>query len=94
MIDATEIELASMRACLKAFGEAASAIGFDRPLASFSEGDALQVIQAIVTCWTDNMAKHHEASKYPPLRGAPVAADPLASLTDDIPWETGGGAKQ
>jgi hypothetical protein len=91
MIDATEIELTSMRSCLKAFGEAASEIGFDRALASYSENEALLVIRAIVTCWTESMAKHHEASKYPPLRGATAIADQLANLADDLPWEAAGG---
>ena len=93
MIDATEIELASMRSCLKAFGEAANQIGFERALASYSESEALLVIRAIVTCWTESMAKHHESSKYPPLRGATAVSDPLASLTDDLPWEVAGGKK-
>ena len=32
MIDPSDVELASMRKCLKAFGEAAGEIGFDKPL--------------------------------------------------------------
>lgn len=91
MIDATEIELASMRSCLMAFGEVASEIGFEKALASYTEDEALLVIRAIVTCWTDSMAKHHEASKYPTLRGTTATPDPLASLTDDLPWKTSGG---
>lgn len=91
MIDATEIELASMRSCLKAFGEVAGEIGFEKALASYNEDEALLVIRAIVTCWTDSMANYHETSKYPPLRGATAAPDPLASLSDDLPWDTSRG---
>lgn len=88
MIDPSEVERAAMRACLKAFGAAAEAIGFDKPLGAYSEAEALQVIDAIVTGYTDAMVAHHEASKYPPVRGLkdPVS-DPFADLEDDLPWE-------
>jgi hypothetical protein len=49
MVDATPLEKAAMRMCLKFFGEAASAIGFDKPLGAYSEAEALSVIEAIVT---------------------------------------------
>ena len=96
MIDATEIEQAAMRPCLKAFGEAAGEIGFAKALGDYSEAEALQVIDAIVTCWTEAMVEHHEATKYPPVRGmaptpdplSPEAANPFADLEDDLPWET------
>ena len=96
MIDPSDVELASMRKCLKAFGEAAGEIGFAKPLGDYSEAEALQVCEAIVTCWTDAMVVHHEASKYPPVRGmkptpdpmTPSAANPFADLEDDLPWET------
>ena len=91
MIDASDIERAAMRQCLKAFGEAASEIGFAKPLGDYSEAEALQVIDAIVTGYTDAMARHHEASKFPPVRGMPPTPDPLAhpfaDLEDDLPWE-------
>ncbi len=88
MIDASEIELASMRRCLKAFGEAAGEIGFEKPLGAYSEAEALSVIDAIVNCYTSAMVEHHEASKFPPVRGMPNASsDPFADLKDDLPWE-------
>ncbi len=97
MIDPSDVELASMRKCLKAFGEAAGEIGFEKPLGDYSEAEALSVIDAIVTCWTDAMVAHHEAGKHPPVRGmtptpdplSPEAANPFADLEDDLPWETG-----
>ncbi len=89
MIDPSEMEIASMRQCLKAFGEAAGEIGFDRPLGAYSEKEALRVIEAIVTCYTDAMVDAHEATKFPPMRGMKeVVADPFADLKDDLPWET------
>ena len=96
MIDPSDVELAAMKKCLKAFGEAAGEIGFAKPLGDYSEAEALQVIDAIVTCWTDAMVEHHEAGKYSPVRGmtptpdpmTPSAANQFADLEDDLPWET------
>ena len=47
------------------------------------------------------MVEHHEASKYPPVRGmtqtpdpmTPSAANPFADLEDDLPWEEPKGKK-
>ena len=88
MIDPSYVELAAMKKCLKAFGEVAGEIGFAKPLGEYSEAEALQVIDAIVTCYTEAMVEHHEATKYPPVRGLkrPVS-DPFADLEDDLPWE-------
>ena len=92
MIDPSDIEIASMKKCLKAFGEAAGEIGFTKPLGDYSEAEALQVIDAIVTRYTEAMVEHHEATKFPPVRGMLPTPDPLANpfadLEDDLPWET------
>ena len=89
MIDPTEMETAAMRQCLKAFGEAAGEIGFDRPLGAYSEAEALQVIEAIVSCYTDAMVVAHEAAKFPPIRGLKeTVSNPFADFADDLPWET------
>ena len=101
MIDPSDIELTAMRKCLKSFGEAAGEIGFTKPLGNYSEVEALQVIDAIVTCYTEAMVEHHEASKYPPVRGmtqtpdpmTPSAANPFADLEDDLPREEPKGKK-
>lgn len=87
VMSATEIESAARRACLKAFGQAAERIGFDQPLGAYSEVEALAVIDAIVTRYSEAMVEHHEATKYPPVRGLknPVS-DPLADFNDDIPF--------
>lgn len=101
VVDATPLEQAAMRLCLKFFGEAASAIGFDKPLGAYTEAQALSVIEAIVSAYVDEMAAHHERSKYPPVRisGAKAVSDPirapvpattsspLADMKDDLPWE-------
>jgi len=92
MIDPSDMEIASMKKCLKAFGEAAGEIGFTKPLGDYSEAEALRVIDAIVTRYTEAMVEHHEATKFPPVRGMPPTPDPLANpfadLEDDLPWET------
>jgi len=89
MIDPSEMEIASMRQCLKAFGEAAGEIGFEKPLGTYSEKEALRVIEAIVTCYTDAMVGAHEATKFPPMQGMKeIVSDPFADLENDLPWET------
>ena len=89
MIDPSEMELASMRQCLKAFGEAAGEIGFEKPLGTYSEKEALRVIDAIVTCYTDAMVGAHETTKFPPMQGMKeTVSDPFADLENDLPWET------
>jgi hypothetical protein len=89
MIDPSEMEIAALRQCLKTFGETAGEIGFDKPLGVYSEAEALRVIEAIVSCYTDAMVVAHEASKFPPMQGMKEAvSDPFADLTDDLPWET------
>lgn len=94
MVDATALEIAAMRHCLKFFGEAASAIGFDKPLGAYSEEQALSVINAIVTAYVEEMTAQHEHSKYPPVRmpkekavSDPMENNPFADLKDDLPWE-------
>lgn len=96
MIDATEIEQAAMRSCLKAFGEAAGEIGFDKPLSQYTEVEALQVIDTIVTRFTDAMAERHASTAFPAVRGlSNVEQDPFADLKNELPWVQGsqkGGA--
>lgn len=101
MVDATELEKAAMRLCLKFFGEAANAIGFDKPLGAYTEAEALSVIEAIVTAYVEEMAAHHERARHPPVRmsGTTPINDPLrdpadsgtapalTGIPDDLPWE-------
>jgi len=102
MVDVTPLENAAMRMCLKPFGDAASAIGFDKPLGAYSEAQALSVIDAIVTGYVAEMAAQHERTKYPavrmpgstpvddPFRDSipPLMENPFADMEDDQPWET------
>lgn len=97
MIDPSDVEKAAMRKCLKAFGEAAGEIGFAKPLGDYAEAEALQVIDAIVTCYMEAMVEDHEASKFPPVRGMAPMADPMGSpfddMEDDLPWDEPKGRK-
>lgn len=68
MIDPSEAEIIAMRRCLKPLGDAASAIGINRPLNSYSQDEALRLINAVVTTYVETMVQEHERSKYPPVR--------------------------
>ena len=68
LIDPTEAELAAMQQCLKPLGEAASEIGMDRPLSSYTQQEALQLIDAVVTTYVEAMVQEHERSKYSSVR--------------------------
>ena len=68
VIDATDAELAAMQQCLKPLGEAASETGIDRPLSSYTQQEALRLINAVVTTYVEVMVQEHERSKYPPVR--------------------------
>ncbi|MEY4758443.1 MAG: hypothetical protein RJA34_3341 [Pseudomonadota bacterium] len=68
VIDPTEAELTAMQQCLKPLGEAASAIGMDRSLSSYTQQEALQLINAVVTTYVEAMVQEHERSKYPSVR--------------------------
>lgn len=87
MIDLTDVERAAMKRCLKAFGEAAGEIGFDKPLGAYAEEEALRVIDAIVTCWTEQMISHHEATRQSTVRGTMPPSDPFAGMAENLPWE-------
>ncbi|MGC5809538.1 DUF6511 domain-containing protein [Ralstonia pseudosolanacearum] len=90
MLDASDVERAAMRTCLKAFGRVAEEIGFTKPLAAYTEAEALRVIDAIVTRYTEAMVEHHENTRMPPVRGGAAAKatarDPFAEL-EELPWE-------
>ncbi|MBB6589882.1 DUF6511 domain-containing protein [Ralstonia solanacearum] len=94
MLDASDVERAAMRTCLKAFGQVAEAIGFTKPLAAYTEAEALRVIDAIVTRYTEAMVEHHEHTRTPLVRGTAAskaaAQDPFAEL-EELPWETAEG---
>ena len=101
MVDITPLELTSMRKCLKCFGDAASTIGFDKPLGAYTEAEALTVIDAIVTGYVSEMAAQHERIKYPSVRmpgktpvndpmrdePPPLEENPFADMVSDQPWE-------
>ncbi len=68
VIDPSDVELAAMQQCLKPLGEAAGAIGMARPLASYTEHEALRLINAVVTTYVEAMVQEHERSKFPSVR--------------------------
>jgi predicted RNase H-like HicB family nuclease len=40
----------------------------DRPLSSYTQQEALQLINAVVTTYVEAMVQEHERSKYPSVR--------------------------
>ncbi len=68
VIDPSDAELAAMQQCLKPLGEAAGEIGMDRPLGSYTEHEALRLINAVVTTYVEAMVQEHERSKLPSVR--------------------------
>jgi hypothetical protein len=92
-MNAIDFEMAAMRSCLKAFGQVASEIGFKKALGSYSEAEALQVIDAIVLCYTRAMYHHEDTqirAKSESAESHKPAAEPatdLFSMRNDIPWE-------
>ncbi len=63
MIDPSDVELAAMRECLKAFGEAAGEIGFDKPLGALCRKPRRCASSMPSSrCYTEAMAEHHEAT--------------------------------
>jgi hypothetical protein len=83
VIDATEAEISAMHRCLKPMGEAANAIGINKPLGHYSQDEALRLIGAVITTYVEVMAQEHERTKYPPVRMnlAPAVDRPTTGLT-------------
>ncbi|MHA6862772.1 DUF6511 domain-containing protein [Ralstonia pseudosolanacearum] len=80
---------AAMRRCLRPFGQVAGEIGFDKPLAHYTEEEALRVIEAIVFAYSEAMAldaPRAQATSVGQKRSVGLSADAFADLEDDIPW--------
>ncbi|MGC5859761.1 DUF6511 domain-containing protein, partial [Ralstonia pseudosolanacearum] len=89
MPETTAQQRAAMRRCLRPFGQVAGEIGFDKPLAHYAEEEALRVIGAIVSAYTEAMAldaPRAQATSMGQRRSVGLSADAFADLEDDIPW--------
>ncbi|MGD8249014.1 DUF6511 domain-containing protein [Ralstonia pseudosolanacearum] len=89
MPETTAQQRAAMRRCLRPFGQVAGEIGFDKPLAHYAEEEALRVIGAIVSAYTEAMALNApraQAASVGQRRSVGLSADAFADLEDDIPW--------
>ena len=88
MIDASAAEREAMRACLRPLASVASQIGFDRALSTYSEADALWLIDAIVASYTASLSNYHEAKAFPPNEREKYTPDPMrsssAEFQDDV----------
>lgn len=67
-MNAAQGELLARRACLKPLGAAAGEIGLHKTLGHYSQQEALQLIDAVVSAYVEAMVQEHERSKYPPVR--------------------------
>nr|WP_275760736.1 DUF6511 domain-containing protein [Ralstonia pseudosolanacearum] len=89
MPETTAQQRAAMRRCLRPFGQVAGEIGFDKPLAHYAEDEALRVIEAIVSAYTEAMELNPplaQAASMGKRRSVGLSADAFADLEDDIPW--------
>ena len=84
MIDPSEAERHAMRRCLHPFGNVADTIGFKKPLGEYSEDDALRVIDAIVTAYTEAVTNHHEATHFPSAFFAPVESKSMPRENESL----------
>ncbi|MGD7196424.1 DUF6511 domain-containing protein, partial [Ralstonia pseudosolanacearum] len=89
MPETTAQQRAAMRRCLRPFGQVAGEIGFDKPLAHYTEEEALRVIGTIVSSYVEAMAldaPRAQATSMGQKRSVGLSADAFADLEDDIPW--------
>lgn len=68
MIDPSDLEIEAMKRCLKALGEVAGEIGYDKPVSAYSKEEALMLIDAVVTQFTESMVNLQESPTHPYLR--------------------------
>ena len=85
----------AMRSCLRAFGEAAGDIGFDKPLGAYSEKEALQVIDAIVTRYTEAMVNLIIGQRHPDTAALRryLVDDGFMSREAGVYWRSGGSTE-
>lgn len=63
MIDSTPAEQRALRRCLRPLGSIAGEIGFDKPVADYSEADALRLIEAVVSHYYEAIAAEQDAEQ-------------------------------
>ncbi|MDM7323223.1 MAG: DUF6511 domain-containing protein [Gammaproteobacteria bacterium] len=66
MNNLTSQEQQAMLAALRSMIEIVDSIGLKKPFADYSQEDALRVVEAILTGWTQAMADYHHRASYTP----------------------------
>ena len=56
MTDPTDFEKAAMTAALRPLGEYVGSIGMQRPLADYSKGEVLTMVEVVITAYQNHMA--------------------------------------
>ncbi len=60
MLDATDLEIAAMRAALAPLGDYVASIGMERPLADYRKEEVLQLVEVVVDAYQAHMLLEHE----------------------------------
>lgn len=60
MIDPSDMEVVAMQSCLAPLGEYVGSIGMQRPLAEYSRGEVVMLIEVVVTAYQEHMVAEHE----------------------------------
>lgn len=76
MIDKTPHEQRALESTLRTLGEVAAEIGFSKPLVQYTQTEALQLIEGVVTAYQDHLLDN-------------ALLDPLESLfsTEGVPFD-------
>ena len=60
VLDATDLELAAMRAALAPLGDYVASIGMDRPLADYGKAEVLRLVEVVIDAYQAHMLLEHE----------------------------------
>ena len=60
VLDATDLELAAMRAALAPLGDFVASIGMERPLANYGKAEVLRLVEVVIDAYQAHMLIEHE----------------------------------
>ncbi|HRD90977.1 MAG TPA: DUF6511 domain-containing protein [Accumulibacter sp.] len=90
MLDATDLEIAAMRAALAPLGDYVASIGMERPLADYGKEEVLRLVEVVIDAYQANMVQEHErlAAKERAFLEQRLATPPLpvSGATTRIPF--------
>jgi len=90
VLDATDLEIAAMRAALAPLGDYVASIGMERPLADYGKEEVLRLVEVVIDAYQANMVQEHErlAAKERAFLEQRLATPPLpvSGATTRIPF--------